>query len=239
MRPERVVTVTVTALFVIAAPGLAERTWDLPEGIEPAVVEPFAFPEGMVGPITFAEAEFPEGTMIDGLAVDTLDGSPLPAPLSFAFSSADATINGGPGDITYVQFPNIEGDSTGTLTIDFGGATTSVTFGFALSCGPPITDGATAQALNAQGNPVGPPVSVDALDFDGGFAENQLTLSPGGSFRAAEITFNSADGACSRFAFDNLTYDFQGVPTLPSGWIAGLVLVLLLTGMQLLTRRHI
>lgn len=224
-------------LFVAASAVHAQATWQLPDGVEAGTVVPAALPEGMVGPVTFEESEFPLGTTVDGLVVATLDGIPLPAPLTFGFSSPDAIINGGPGDITYVQIPNIEGDASGTLAVDFGLDVTSLTFGFALACGAPVVDGAVAQALDASGAPVGSPVSIDALDFGSGFPENQLVLSPGGGFRSAEITFNSS-GGCFRFAFDNVAYDGQPVPTLSTLGQALLALLLLASGCWVLALRR-
>jgi len=228
---------SILCLMLAAAAASAQTRWELPPGVDWEPMPPADFPDGMVGPITFAETEFPDGTPIDGLVVTSLDGVPLPAPLGFEFSSMDATVGDiGPGDITFVQTPNIEGDATGTLTIDFGLQATSVTFGFALNCGPPVTDAATAQALDGQGNPVGAPVSVDGLDF-GTFAENELTLSPGAGFRAVEITF-AGDQICPRFAFDNLVYDGQPVPALPSvAWLVLLSLLLATVGLTLRRRR--
>jgi len=228
----------VSILFATASIAAAEGAWELPGGAEPRVVAPAPMPQGMVGAITFEEAEFPLDTLVDGLVVTTLDGSPLPAPLSFGFSSMDSTINGGPGDITYVQIPNIEGAAMGTLSIDFGLDATSMTYGFALACGGPVPNGTTAQALDSNDNPVGSPVSIDGLDFGSGFAENQLTLAPGGAFRRAEITFNSLSGDCGRFAFDNLAYDGQPVPTLPLPTLVILSTLLLLAGVTVLTLRR-
>lgn len=222
---------------VVATVAFAEQNWELPEGVDGGEVLPAPLPEGMFGPVTFTEDEFPYGTVIDALVVTTLNGNPLPAPLAFGFSSLDAIVNGGPGDITYVQLPNIEGDSTGTLIIDLGLDATSVTFGFALACGAPIADGATAQALDGQDGPVGSPVSVDALDFGSGFAENQINLAPGGTFRSVEITFYPGDD-CGRFAFDNLAYDAQPVPTLRPVWFVALAVLLIGAGVSVLSLRR-
>ena len=228
---------SILCLMLVAAAASAQTRWQLPPGVDGGPVPPAVFPDGMVGPITFAEAEFPDGTPVDGLVITSLDGVPLPAPLGFGFSSADATVGDlGPGNITFVQTPNIEGDATGTLTIDFGLQVISVTFGFALSCGPPVADAATAQALDGQGNPVGAPVSADGLDF-GSFAENELTLSPGVGFRAVEVTF-AGDQICPRFAFDNLVYDGLPVPVLPStAWLVLMSLLLATIGVTLVLRR--
>ena len=228
----------LVVMIVAASAAYAQGTWELPPGAETFAFAPAPRPEGMVGPITFEETEFPDGTVVDGLVVTTLDGSPLPAPLTFGFSSADATIGDlGPGVTTYVEVPNMEGPTSGTLSIDFGLQATSATFGFVLQCGPPIVDGATAQALDANDNPVGSQVSIDALNFGSGWPENQLTVAPGGAFRAVEITFNSGSG-CNRFAFDNLAYDGQPVPTLPAAGFAALVFLLVLGSTLAVSRRQ-
>jgi hypothetical protein len=131
----------------------------------------------------------------------------------------------------------MEGDASGTLTLDFGVDVSAVTFGFALNCGPSVVDAATAQALDADGMPVGSPVSADGLDF-GSFAENQLTVSPGSSFRSMQVTF-AGDQVCPRFAFDNLVYDGEPVPALPYAWRLGLVLLLIGIGLSALSWRRI
>lgn len=231
------VEIAFLCLLLAAAAGSARTRWELPDGVVWEPVPPAVFPEGTVGPITFGEAEFPDGTVVDGLVVTTLDGSPLPAPLSFGFSSLDATIGDlGPGNITFVQTPNMEGDAVGTLSIDFGLDATSVTFGFALNCGPVVSDAATAQAFDSLGAPVGAPVSVDGLDF-GSFAENELTLSPGGGFRSIEVTF-AGGPVCPRFAFDNLVYDGQPVPVLSMVGMAVLAILLIGIGSLALALRR-
>ncbi|MHC4545891.1 MAG: S8 family serine peptidase, partial [Planctomycetota bacterium] len=61
-------------------------------------------------PCTITFDELPYGTMVDGMII---------GDVTFGFSSDNAFINGGPGNTLYVQMPNIEGDATGTLTLDF------------------------------------------------------------------------------------------------------------------------
>lgn len=95
-------------------------------------------PAQVVGPIQFTEPEFPEGTVVNGLTVNTLNGIPI-VSLSFAFTlggspSGDCTVSGGPGSTTYVSDPSIEG-APGTLTITFGGDANDVRFGFAVASG--------------------------------------------------------------------------------------------------------
>jgi hypothetical protein len=94
-----------------------------------------------VGPIIFSEPEFPMGTRVNGLVVNTLNGTPID-PLSFGYTvggapSTDASINFGPPIQTYVDPPGIEGGTAGTLSIDFGTDVGSVVFGFAMSCVTP------------------------------------------------------------------------------------------------------
>lgn len=89
----------------------------------------------VIGPIQFTEPEFPPGTVVDGLTVNTLNGVPI-LPISFAFSlegsaSNACTVSGGPGTTTYVSDPSIEG-APGTLTIDLGGDGNDFRFGFAV-----------------------------------------------------------------------------------------------------------
>src|SRR5712691_5906007 len=57
-------------------------------------------------------------------------------------SSTDANYDsGGPGTITYVQDPSLEGNAFGTLTLDFDVPTPALQFGIALSTGGPLAAG--------------------------------------------------------------------------------------------------
>ena len=237
-------------LVLAALPTIASAQgspWDV-EG-EPGPGGPaFQFPgngatEALIGPITFDEPELPLATVIDGLVLNTLNGVPLAAPLSFGFTvggvpSMDCTVNLGPPAQMYVQPPGIEGDAAGTLSIDFGTDVSSVEFGFALACVPPaVSPGATVTAYDAAMNPVGM-VTLDAIDTGNAFVENLVQLAPG-TFRSIEATWNPI---CGRFLFDNLSYE-EVVPTVlevPTLGAAGLAVlaVLVLSGAVFLLRRR-
>lgn len=240
---------TTLLLPLIFAPmTLAQGSWDLPPDFEPGGGSAHDFGiEGLatVGPIIFEEAELPTGTVIDGLVLNTLDGTPLPAPLSFGFTvgganSMDATVNLGPPPQMFVVPPGIEGDVTGTLTIDFGIDVSTVEFGFALACVPPaVSPGATVTAFNSADGVVGM-TSADAVDTGNIFVENQILFSPG-TFRYIEVTFG--DPVCGRFLFDNLSYEEAPVatglpiPTMSEYGMLAIILSLLAAGFWVLRIR--
>ena len=192
------------------------------------------------GPITFSEPEFVLGAVVNGLTVNTLNGQAIPA-LTFGFTiggvgSADCTIDGGPGTITYVQPPNIEGSALGVLTINFGTDVNMVTFGFAQSCSPP-TPGVAVTAFDSGGNPVASGASVGA-NTGSGFGENRFLMHSVTAFRSIAVSFPTP-GSCARFALDNLAYG--QVPTIPVAGKIGLVLfgaILLVAAVLALWYRH-
>lgn len=210
--------------------------WDVPAGFTPTGQPSQAPSRALQGPITFSEAEFPLGTMVNGLVVNSIGGTPLPVPLTFAFSSADATVAGGPGTTAFIDDPSIEGDAAGTLTLDFGADVTRLVFGFAQSCGAPSLAAVNVSVQASGGAPVGN-ISLPGTDQGFFFLENQVDYTPGAPFRTAQITFDTAGGACNRFAFDNLAYDIQEAPTMPAAAAVALMLGLLLAGFWALRRR--
>jgi hypothetical protein len=122
--------------------------------------------------------------------------------------STDATYNAfGPGSITYVQDPSLEGSTSGRLTLVFDRPTGSLDFGLALSTFGSLTPGATVQLFNPGGHSRG----VVALNTSSilSFTEGRFTYS-GGAIGRAVITFNSTFAA--RFALDNLSFEQRGVP---------------------------
>lgn len=238
-------------VLCLAGPAaFAQGSWDLSPDLEPPLATPHDFGiEGtgnVFGPIDFEEAEFPLGTQVDGLVVNTLDGAPLLAPLSFGFTvggvpSIDSTVNSGPPPQMFVIPPGIEGDVTGTLTIDFGIDVSSVEFGFAVACASPVFNpGATVTAYDAADGVVGM-TSADAIDTGNVFFENQIVFAPG-TFRYIEVTFG--EPLCSRFFLDNLSYEEASVvagalpiPTLNEVSMIALVLSLLAAGFLVLRGR--
>jgi len=203
-----------------------------------------------VGPITFDEPEFPLFTPVQGLTINTLNGVPLPAPLSFDFPNPDATITGGPGTQQFVDPPGIEGPSDTTLSIDFGAPVDFVEFGFAVICPPVVIDALTVDLFDSAGT------LIDTQTFDGintgfPFAENQVTLQ-GMVFQSIQATWpfcfgngiasqwgdGEGQGNGSRFLLDNLTYTTSAVPTIGLTGLLLLALVLLGGSIWLLRKRQ-
>jgi hypothetical protein len=163
----------------------------------------------VAGPIAFTEPEFPLGTVIDGLRISTLNGTPIGATTTFGYlvngvPSGDCTVNLGPPPQLFVNPPGIEGGAAGgQMTLDFGLDVNRVAFGFAFSCFPPDTASMTVTAIDSGGGTVGS-ITVPAMDT-GGFIENQLILEPGPVFRRARVDITAAPN-CLRFLMDNLGY---------------------------------
>lgn len=119
-------------------------------------------------------------------------------------ASTDAYYHGfGPGTITYVQDPSLEGDAAGSLTLDFAEPTALLELGAALSCsGCTLTPGFSVELFDTDLRSLGvTPVNTDPL-ID--FSEGQFSYS-GTRVRRAVITFQNPD-AFARFAVDNLTF---------------------------------
>ena len=239
MRRDKLSVLLISAAVVVfaAAPALPQGSadWQLPSGFVPAPQPSRPLATVMVGPIRFDEAEFPFTTVVNGLSVSTVGGAALPGTLAFSFSSADAAVLGGPGTITYVDDPSIEGDANGTLTIDFGVDVTRVAFGFAQNCAAPSTPSVTVTAMDSGGGVVDS-TTVTGQDFGFFFLENQVDFSPASPARTVEVTFDTSGGDCFRFALDNLGYDALVVPTMKFLAAAALLLSLLVLGAAALHR---
>jgi hypothetical protein len=146
--------------------------------------------------ITFDEV--PIDTPVDGLVI---------GDVTFGFSSSDATVTDtGPGIQVFVQAPNIEGDASGILTLDFANPSfqvLSISYGFALDTGTPVDPGTTVEIFDASENSLGvftAPAQAVGVQFVEGFvrADSETPIA------SAEISF--ANSTNSRFAFDFLTY---------------------------------
>ena len=151
----------------------------------------------LANPITFTFGELPfqpvNGLSFQGVTFTFQIGG-LP--------SLDANYNSaGPGIITFVQDPSLEGDAAGILTLDFAQAASSLQFGVALSTGAALAPGFTVllfdQALLSLGATL---VNTNPLIT---FTEAQFSYT-GVPVSRAVIDFNQA--AASRFALDNLIY---------------------------------
>ncbi len=115
--------------------------------------------------------------------------------------STDANYHSaGPGSITYVQDPSIEGNAAGTLTLDFAQVASAVNFGVALSTSSPLSPGFSVQVFDANLASLGVfPTNTQPLVSH---TEGQFSYS-GVPARRLVVTFNTSQA--SRFAFDNLT----------------------------------
>jgi hypothetical protein len=115
--------------------------------------------------------------------------------------STDAVYNGiGPGNLTYLQDPTLEGTTAGVLTLDFANPTDTLEFGIALNSYNAVSPAYVVKLYDSSGTPIG--------TFTGDtsplvlWSEGQFTYS-GTMVRRAVIGFN--DQAANRFAIDNLT----------------------------------
>lgn len=146
---------------------------------------------------------------MDELPFQPVDGLSF-SGVTFSFSvggspSLDAHYNsGGPGIITYVQDPSIEGDSSGLLGLDFATPTADLSFGVALSSFGTLSPGFSVKLFDSSLASLG----VFLVDTNSliSFTEGQFSYL-GTPVARAVIDFENTAG---RFAFDNLT--FSAVP---------------------------
>jgi hypothetical protein len=109
---------------------------------------------------------------------------------------------GGPGSITFVQDPSLEGTASGVLTLDFATAISTLQFGVALNTFASLTPGFTVELFNPALMSLGiTPVNTSSLVS---FTEGLFTYS-GAPVTRAVIDFNET--AAGRFALDNLIYE--------------------------------
>ena len=147
-------------------------------------------------PVTITFDELPYGTTVDGMVIEDV---------TFGFSSSDANINGGPGDIYYIQQPNIEGEAAGTLTLDFAVPVFDVSYGFAMSAIGFEPNATTMVLIDSSLIPIGT-FSADADDMGFYFIEGMNRGTSTTPIAHAVITFSHPDAELGRFALDNLTY---------------------------------
>jgi len=126
--------------------------------------------------------------------------------------STDANYNsGGPGTITYVQDPSLEGDAAGILKLDFEVPTPLLQVGVALNTFAPLAAGCSIELFDSD------LVSMGVIDLATAsiisFTESRFGYQ-GRPLSRAAISFNSAMAA--RFALDNLTFD-NGAASAPTG----------------------
>jgi len=162
-------------------------------GLDTNLIWNFWGPEREPCTITF---DGMEGTQVDGMVI---------ADVTFAFSSYDASITGGPGDTLYVREPYIEGDAFGTLTLDFAVPVFGVSYGFVLSALVTQPDASTMVFYDNLMSKIGT-FSADARDMGFIWTEGFNVGTSTKPIARVEITFSHPDPDFARFALDNITY---------------------------------
>jgi hypothetical protein len=163
---------------------------------------------------------------MDDLPTQPVNGLMHPTGVQFGFTvvgaaSLDATYHGGgPGIITFVQDPSIEGTVNGVLSVTFPNPTPSVRFGLARNATTQLTNGATVELFDASNVSLGT-INL-ALNPMPMFAEGQFTYS-GSAVKRMTVGFPEGFGSNGRFAFDNLL--FQPIPEPVSAvmWVGGII----------------
>jgi hypothetical protein len=167
-------------------------------------------------------------------AITTLDFTELPfqpvdgltvGDVTFGFRiglnpSTDANYNSfGPGTVTYVQDPSLEGNSNGILTLEFDKAVDQLEFGVAMNTMNPLTPGFIVRLFNPVAYVSFNPVNTSPIMT---WTEGQFTYN-GPAITMAIIEFDNL--GASRFALDNLTFNTIPAPgaILLGGIGAGLV----------------
>jgi hypothetical protein len=165
----------------------------------------------LLSPLAGAQAATTTTLTFDELPAQPVNGVSIDG-VTFQFEvggapSSDATYgSAGPGTITFVQDPSLEGNSSGTLTLVFDPAVSDIEFGVALSASQALTPGFSVELFGPGGNSLGvTPVNTSPLVS---FTEGKFTYS-GAPVSKAVITFDASAG---RFALDNL-----GFTTAPTG----------------------
>ena len=168
-------------------------------------------------------------------AITTLDFTELPfqpvdgltiGDVTFGFRiglapSTDANYNsGGPGTVTFVQDPSLEGNANGILTLEFDKAVDQLEFGVAMNTFSPLTPGYIVRLFNPVAYVSFNPVNTSPLVT---FSEGQFSYS-GPAITMAIIEFKN-DLPLGRFALDNMTFNTIPAPgaILLGGIGAGLV----------------
>jgi hypothetical protein len=183
----------------------------------------------------------PSWAAIDTTGLTTIHFDELPpqpangvsfAGVTFGFTGGTATFdapNG--GNLTYVQDPTLEGDTTGTLTLNFSSPTQVVQFGVAISNMTVDSPGFTVQLFSPSGALIGTfPVTTTPLVS---FSEGQFSYN-GAFVKTAVITFTNS---AISFAIDNLTFGLNPVPTLDPVALTFLALAVAVIGGVLVRRK--
>jgi hypothetical protein len=170
---------------------------------------------------------------MDDLPTQSVDGLVHPAGVMFGFTvnsvgNFDARYRiGGPGQITYVQDPSIEGTTLGVLSLTFSSPTPLLEFGVARSIQMNVLNGAAVELFDAGNVSLG--VTSLALVRTPGFAEAKFAYN-GVPVKRATVNFTTAAAQAGgpRFAFDNLKFSVVPEPT------AAALAAFSLTGVNLL-----
>lgn len=127
-------------------------------------------------------------------------------------SSLDANYgSGGPGTITFIDDPSLEGTTEGILTLDFAEPTCDLSFGLALNTIGPVTPGAVVELYDGNGILFGSEaVDLDSIVF---FSEGLFSWTGTTPLARAVIGFDFT--AADRFVIDNLSYN--NVVCVPEG----------------------
>lgn len=142
-------------------------------------------------------------------------------------NSTDARFNGaGPGTITYLSDPILEGNTSGVLGFDFALPVSHLSFGVALASTVTLTPGVTVKLSDADFADVNktllttrpmPNFSEGLFNYDGTPASH------------VSIFFNSA---APRFGLDNLTYTTVPEPSTIALGLGGVVIFWLWRGVR-------
>ena len=151
------------------------------------------------------------GTAWAGMPATTLTFDELPEQPAngltvkgVTFAATDTTYHGaGPGEITWVQDPSLEGPATTSLTLTFDQPTTLLQFGVARGCICTLAVGASVE-LFAPGSGARSSIHTVATTPVISFSEGLFSYS-GPAIQRAIVTFPAPDLA-GRFSLDNLTF---------------------------------
>jgi hypothetical protein len=181
----------------------------------------------LIAPSAFAAGEIV--LTMDDLPFQPVNGLVHPTGVEFGFTvlgvpGVEANYHsGGPGALTFVQDPSIEGTADGVLSVIFPAPTPIVRFGVARSITQALPNGATIQLFDASNVSLGTTnLAMNPMPL---FAEAQFTYN-GTAAKRMTIAFPGGPVSGVRFALDNLA--FQPIPEPASTMllVGGLAVVL-------------
>lgn len=144
--------------------------------------------------------------------------------------STDANYNSsGPGNITFVQDPSLEGNAAGILTLDFDKHIAKLEFDVSLNTFNPLVPGFTVELFDKNLTSLGvTPINTNPLIS---FTENTFSFVGISSVKRAIIDFNETT-LVTRFALDNLHFEEEQKIPEPTSF-SGLLLVLIAASKEL------